>query len=85
MDLDRLRAVFPERHILYFDSLDSTMRVASASEPGTIVLADRQLAGLGRHGHTWHSEAGHGIYCSVARARQRGHFAAPACRPRSFA
>ena len=65
MDLDRLRAAFPERHILYFDSLDSTMRVASASEPGTIVLADRQLAGLGRHGHTWHSEAGHGIYCSI--------------------
>jgi len=65
MDLDRLRAAFPERHIIYFDSLDSTMRVASASEPGTIVLADRQLAGLGRHGHTWHSEAGHGIYCSI--------------------
>uniref|UniRef100_Q01PF3 biotin--[biotin carboxyl-carrier protein] ligase n=1 Tax=Solibacter usitatus (strain Ellin6076) TaxID=234267 RepID=Q01PF3_SOLUE len=65
MDLDRLRAAFPERQILYFESLDSTMRVAAASEPGTIVLADRQLAGLGRQGHTWHSEPGHGIYCSI--------------------
>lgn len=65
MDLARLRTAFPERQILYFDSLDSTMRVAAASEPGTIVLADRQLAGMGRHGHTWHSEPGHGIYCSL--------------------
>jgi BirA family biotin operon repressor/biotin-[acetyl-CoA-carboxylase] ligase len=65
MNLERLRAAFPERQILYFDSLDSTMRVAAASQPGTIVLADRQLAGLGRHGHTWHSESGHGIYCSL--------------------
>jgi BirA family biotin operon repressor/biotin-[acetyl-CoA-carboxylase] ligase len=65
MDLERLRAAFPDRQILYFDSLDSTMRVAAASEPDTIVLADRQLAGMGRHGHTWHSEPGHGIYCSI--------------------
>jgi BirA family biotin operon repressor/biotin-[acetyl-CoA-carboxylase] ligase len=65
MDHDRLRAAFPDHEILYFDSLDSTMRVAAASELGTIVLADRQLAGLGRHGHTWHSEPGHGIYCSL--------------------
>jgi BirA family transcriptional regulator, biotin operon repressor / biotin---[acetyl-CoA-carboxylase] ligase len=68
MDLDRLRAAFPGRDILYFDSLDSTMRVAAASPPGAIVIADRQLAGLGRHGHTWHSESGHGIYCSLVLA-----------------
>ena len=60
-----MRAAFPERRILYFDALDSTMRAAADSEPGTIVLADRQLAGMGRHGHTWHSEPGHGIYCSI--------------------
>ena len=65
MDLARLRAAFPTRQILYFDSLDSTMRVAAASPPGTVVIADRQLAGLGRHGHTWHSEPGQGIYCSL--------------------
>ena len=65
MNLDRLRAALPERRILYFDSIDSTMRLAAASEPGTIVIAGRQLAGIGRHGHTWHSESGHGIYCSI--------------------
>jgi BirA family biotin operon repressor/biotin-[acetyl-CoA-carboxylase] ligase len=65
IDLARLRQAFPERHILYFDSLDSTQRVAAACQPGTIVLADRQLAGQGRHGHTWHSEPGAGIYCSL--------------------
>ncbi len=65
MDFARLRAAFPERQILYFNSIDSTMRVAAASELGAIVLADRQVAGLGRHGHTWHSEPGLGIYCSI--------------------
>jgi BirA family biotin operon repressor/biotin-[acetyl-CoA-carboxylase] ligase len=64
IDLARLRQAFPERHLIYFDSIDSTQRIAAASEPGTIVLADRQLAGQGRHGHTWHSEPGNGIYCS---------------------
>ena len=43
IDLPRLRHAFPERHIIYFDSIDSTQRVAAASEPGTIVLADRQF------------------------------------------
>ena len=65
MNLELLRTAFPERNIIYFDSLDSTMRIAAASEPGTVVIADRQLAGMGRHGHTWHSEPGHGIYCSL--------------------
>jgi BirA family biotin operon repressor/biotin-[acetyl-CoA-carboxylase] ligase len=65
IDLDRLRQAFPERQILYFESLDSTQRVAAISEPGTIVLADRQLAGQGRHGHMWHSETATGIYCSL--------------------
>ena len=65
IDLDRLRQAFPERNIIHFDSIDSTQRIAAASEPGAIVLADRQLAGQGRHGHTWHSEPGTGIYCSL--------------------
>src|SRR4051795_3493065 len=64
MDLTRLRLAFPERQIVYFDDVDSTQRIAAANPPGTIVLADRQLAGQGRHGHTWHSEPGNGIYCS---------------------
>src|SRR5436190_23733689 len=68
MDVLRLRGAFPDRQILYFDAIDSTQRVASASDAGTIVLADRQLAGRGRHGHTWHSESGTGIYMSIALA-----------------
>jgi len=31
-------------------------------------LAEEKRAGLGRHGHTWHSEAGSGIYCSLVLA-----------------
>ena len=65
MNLDRLRAAFPERDILLFDSVDSTMRVAAARQPGAVVIADRQVAGIGRHGHTWHSARGEGIYCSI--------------------
>jgi len=65
IDLDRLRQAFPERQILHFDSIDSTQRAAAGCEPGTIVLADCQLAGEGRHGHAWHSEPGAGIYCSL--------------------
>ena len=68
IDLDRLRQAFPERQILHFDSVDSTQRAAAGCEPGTIVLADCQLAGQGRHGHTWHSEPGAGIYCSLVLA-----------------
>jgi BirA family transcriptional regulator, biotin operon repressor / biotin---[acetyl-CoA-carboxylase] ligase len=30
-----------------------------------VVLADEQTAGQGRHGHSWHSEPGAGIYCSI--------------------
>jgi BirA family biotin operon repressor/biotin-[acetyl-CoA-carboxylase] ligase len=65
IDLPRLRQAFPDRRILYFESVDSTQSVASTCEPGTIVLADRQLAGQGRHGHIWHSAPGDGIYCSL--------------------
>ena len=65
IDLARLRMAFPERRILHFESLDSTQRAAAGCEPGTIVLADHQIAGQGRHGHTWHSEPATGIYCSL--------------------
>jgi BirA family biotin operon repressor/biotin-[acetyl-CoA-carboxylase] ligase len=32
---------------------------------GTIVCADEQTAGIGRHGHSWHSERGAGLYVSM--------------------
>jgi len=65
MNIDRIARAFPDRPILYFDELDTTQRVAAASEPATIVIANRQLAGQGRHGHAWHSEPAAGIYCSL--------------------
>jgi BirA family biotin operon repressor/biotin-[acetyl-CoA-carboxylase] ligase len=65
IDLGRLRAHFPERRIDFFPEIDSTMRAAIGLPTGSVVLADRQTAGQGRHGHTWHSEPSNGIYCSI--------------------
>ena len=41
------------------------MNAAAGLPTGAIVLAGEQTAGQGRHGHTWHSEPGAGIYCSI--------------------
>jgi len=65
MDISRLRAAFPERRIEYYDEVDSTMLAAACLPLRSVVLAERQTAGQGRHGRTWHSEPGNGIYCSV--------------------
>jgi len=48
----------------------STMRDAAALAAqgcthGTAVVAREQTAGIGRHGHAWHSEPGAGLYVSV--------------------
>jgi BirA family biotin operon repressor/biotin-[acetyl-CoA-carboxylase] ligase len=51
--------------IRHYDTVDSTMRVAADLEIGDVVTADEQTAGQGRHGHSWHSEANAGIYCSI--------------------
>jgi BirA family biotin operon repressor/biotin-[acetyl-CoA-carboxylase] ligase len=65
IDVDRLRREFPERRIDYYPTIDSTMQAAAALERGAVVIAGEQTAGQGRQGHTWHSEPGSGIYCSV--------------------
>ena len=41
------------------------MRAAAALPLGSVVVADEQTAGQGRHGHSWHSEPDAGIYCSI--------------------
>jgi len=46
-------------------SVDSTMRLAAQRPVGAVVVADEQTAGQGRHGHSWHSAAGDGLYCSI--------------------
>ncbi|MBV8844405.1 MAG: biotin--[acetyl-CoA-carboxylase] ligase [Bryobacterales bacterium] len=58
------------RRIERFERVDSTMTIAAklAAEGcagGTIVIADEQTAGIGRHGHSWVSEKGTGLYASM--------------------
>ena len=65
MDIERLRRAFPGRRIECYPTIDSTMRAAAGLEPGSVVLANEQTAGQGRHGNAWHSEADNGIYCSL--------------------
>jgi BirA family transcriptional regulator, biotin operon repressor / biotin---[acetyl-CoA-carboxylase] ligase len=48
-----------------YTSVDSTMRIAAELPIGDVVVAAEQTAGQGRHGHTWHSPAGTGLYCSI--------------------
>ena len=57
----------PEIH--RFDTVDSTMLRAAAlaeqgCEHGTVVFADEQTSGQGRHGRSWHSEKQAGLYMS---------------------
>lgn len=59
-----------DRRIERFECVDSTMTIAAklAAEgcaSGTIVVADQQTAGIGRHGRTWISEKGVGLYTSI--------------------
>jgi BirA family transcriptional regulator, biotin operon repressor / biotin---[acetyl-CoA-carboxylase] ligase len=56
--------------IHYFDEVGSTQRVAGdlAGEgvaQGTVVVAERQSAGRGRMGRTWHSPAGVNLYLTI--------------------
>ena len=55
----------PGRAVEHFDSIPSTMQEAARLPAGTVVVAEEQTAGQGRHGHMWHSEPGAGIYCSI--------------------
>ena len=52
-----------------FDEVSSTLdvahRIASDAPAGTLVLADRQTAGRGRHGRRWASEPGAGIWLTL--------------------
>src|SRR5579863_2617790 len=59
-----------QANIRHFTSIGSTntaaMQAALQKAPeGSVFIAEEQLAGRGRGGHTWHSEAGQGIYLSV--------------------
>jgi BirA family biotin operon repressor/biotin-[acetyl-CoA-carboxylase] ligase len=54
-------------HFLTIHSTNSAAMQAAAAgaEEGAVFIAEEQLGGRGRGGHTWHSERGVGIYLSV--------------------
>lgn len=73
-DADLVRARMPGRRIVWLESTPSTMTEAAqlAAEgcaPGTVVGADEQSAGQGRHGRRWHSEKDAGLYVSIVLGR----------------
>ncbi|HLI85391.1 MAG TPA: biotin--[acetyl-CoA-carboxylase] ligase [Bryobacteraceae bacterium] len=65
IDAELLRRALPGRRIEYHAIVDSTMRAAAGLPLGSVILAEEQTAGQGRHGHSWHSEPGTGIYLSI--------------------
>jgi len=65
LDMGRLRGPWPGRAIDYYTTIGSTMDAAVGRALGTVIIAEEQTAGQGRHGHSWHSEAGSGIYFSI--------------------
>ncbi len=74
-DLAWLRSQVPHRRIEWHPTIGSTMteaiRLAEQGAPsGTVVGAEEQTAGQGRHGRVWHSEPGSGLYVSVILRRQ---------------
>ena len=70
LNIDLVRRRLPGRQISFFESITSTMHeaatlAAAGCLSGTAVVAEEQTAGQGRHGHSWHSEPGAGLYVSV--------------------
>jgi len=65
-NVETVRARLPGRQIDWFDSIDSTMIEARRDiQPGRIVGAEEQTAGIGRHGRKWISASGAGLYVSM--------------------
>ncbi|MEM6820608.1 MAG: biotin--[acetyl-CoA-carboxylase] ligase [Verrucomicrobiota bacterium] len=50
--------------IYHFDEIDSTNEQARNHSPWTVIVAQTQTAGRGRHGRRWTSDSG-GLWCSV--------------------
>lgn len=70
LNVEMVRALMPERQILWRDSIDSTMQAAveladAGCASGTVVGADEQTAGQGRFGRVWHSDRDSGLYLSI--------------------
>ncbi len=62
-----LETLLVGREIVEFDVIDSTNTYAlDHGGDGTVYVADRQTAGRGRQGRTWHSAPGLGLWFTVA-------------------
>jgi BirA family biotin operon repressor/biotin-[acetyl-CoA-carboxylase] ligase len=44
---------------------DAAALAVQGAPHGTAVVAEEQTAGIGRHGHSWHSEPSAGLYLSI--------------------
>lgn len=67
---ERLSTQYVGRHVHYFESIDSTNRVATelgrqGAAEGTLVIADRQTAGRGRLNRQWLAPAGSSLLMSL--------------------
>jgi BirA family biotin operon repressor/biotin-[acetyl-CoA-carboxylase] ligase len=67
---DELAAMLGVPGVVLFDRVGSTLdvaheRAAAGAPAGTLVLADEQTAGRGRHGRSWVSEPGAGIWLTL--------------------
>ncbi len=64
-----LETIFMGRDIRYFDSIESTNKlakeIASSLDEGTIFLAEEQTLGKGRMGREWISPRGKGIWMTI--------------------
>lgn len=70
LDIQSVQRRLPGRRMDWHDTIDSTMHeaeclAAQGAAAGTAVIAEEQTAGLGRHGHSWYSELGAGLYVSI--------------------
>lgn len=74
MDAAELKSIWKPKwvgcEILYFDSIDSTntkaQELAEKGYPsGTLVVADKQIAGKGRRGRNWESPSGCGVFMTL--------------------
>ncbi|HEX6727486.1 MAG TPA: biotin--[acetyl-CoA-carboxylase] ligase [Nitrospira sp.] len=81
LNLDNIRSTLATEslgHVLYLhQDLPSTNREAlslaqNGAVHGTVVIAESQSGGYGRHGRAWFSPPGFNIYCSVI-VRGMGH------------
>jgi BirA family transcriptional regulator, biotin operon repressor / biotin---[acetyl-CoA-carboxylase] ligase len=70
LNIEKLTRLLPGRPLYYIPVTATTMSLAadraSAGAPhGSLFIADKQTAGVGRFGRTWHSEANTGIYLTI--------------------